>query len=59
MPSILGGDEVIADALVSGTPITGGVDEASQPPSKITTITSNKNGFLGLIQIPAKLWSQL
>jgi len=92
IPSILGGGEVIADALVLGTPEIGvsvgisvaagegenvsgagvevdsgidvgvgggvstgtnGADGAAQPPSKITTIASANNDFLGLIRVPS------
>jgi hypothetical protein len=42
MPSILGGGEVIADALVFGTPDPSGVDWVAHPPSK-TVIRASAN----------------
>jgi hypothetical protein len=60
---MLGGGEVIAHALVLGTPRidvsvgegvsagTGGVDGAAQPLSKNTTIANTNNGFLGFILV--------
>ncbi len=36
MPSMLGGGEVMADALVSGTPVDGGVDLPEHALNRIT-----------------------